>query len=526
MNMCQKAEKAVKPRNTILISILLVIVTFAVYWQVGSHEFLTYDDNDYVYSNAHVSRGLSCENVVWAFTSVEKCNWFPVTWLSHMFDVQVYGMNPRGHHLTNVVIHCISTLILFFLLIRLTDGLWQSFFVSAMFALHPLHVESVAWVAERKDVLSACFWFLTLILYSRYVETQRTSAKSCVAQYLLTLFSFALGLMSKPMLVTLPVVMLLLDYWPLDRYNKASLYSLIKEKVPFFACSLLSSVITIYAQRKGGAMATFDLVPFIIRLQNSLVSYTNYLIKTVWPHDLAVLYPYSFSIPLWLLISSFVVLFLISAASLWAGRRYPYIPVGWFWFLVTLLPVIGIIQVGYQSMADRYMYIPAVGLFIMMAWGVPALFRVGQDMGAVQCNTRKRGYREAVIALLASTSIVMTIIVTWRQIGYWKDDVSLYRHTLSVTNGNFIIHFNLGLAYGRKGNSDAMIKELRTAISIKPTECKVRNLLAFALAERGDIDAAIAEYRKSLSTNPNDKDAQFSLEYRLRQKEKQLETSK
>ncbi len=529
--MDQEFENAVKMRTTILVCIVLIMVTFAVYWQVGNHEFLTYDDNSYIAENAHVSKGMTYDNIIWAFTSVDQCNWHPVTWLSHMLDTQIYGMNPRGHHLTNVVIHCCSTIFLFFLLVRLTGGLWQSSFVAAMFALHPLHVESVAWAAERKDVLSACFGFLTLFLYSHYVEKQRSNAKSCGTIYLLTLFSFVLGLMSKPMLVTLPVVMLLLDFWPLHRFgigqnsSRTSIYSLVKEKIPFFTFSILSSAITIYAQRKGGAMATLEVVPFAIRLQNSLVSYLSYLLNTLWPHDLAVLYPYTLSIPLWQVISSVVVLFLISAAAIWAGRRYPYLPVGWFWFLVTLLPVIGIIQVGFQSMADRYAYIPSVGLFIMIAWGVPALFRTKRSMERIdcarQCNTQRlKTYREFIPALLAAVTILTAIAVTWHQIGYWKNNFSLYQHTLKVTTGNYIINYNLGIAYGRAGDRDAAIKEFQTAIMIKPSESKVRNLLGSTLAEMGDLDGAITEFKKSLSINPKDSDARYSLEFWLGQKEK------
>lgn len=509
-------------RPTILICLALIIVTFAVYWQVYNHEFISYDDDVYIERNSHVSKGITNANIIWAFTSVDQCNWHPVTWLSDLLDVQIYGLNPCGHHLTNVAFHCIATLLLFFLLVRLTGGLWQSAFVAAMFALHPLHVESVAWAAERKDVLSACFWFLTLLLYSRYAEMRRNEAKSCIAIYLLTLFSFVLGLMSKPMLVTLPVIMLLLDYWPLKR--KTSLYSLVKEKVPFFACSILSSAITIYAQRKGGALVTLDLIPFVSRLQNSLVAYIKYIIKTFWPHDLAVLYPFNSSIPLWQVISSVVVIFIISAASIRAGRRCPYLPVGWFWFLITLLPVIGLIQVGNQSMADRYAYIPVTGLFIMVAWGVPALFRVEQGMrvaSAFQCNVCKLGtFREFILALLASVVIISTIAVTWRQIGYWKNNFTLYRHTLDVTTGNYIINYNLGIAYGRAGNPDAAIKEFKTALMSKPNDSKARNLLASTLAEKGDIDAAIAEYTKSFLMNPTDKDAIYSLEYWLKQKKK------
>lgn len=497
----------------------LTIVTFAVYWHVGNHEFLSYDDDVYIVSNPHVAQGITTANIAWAFTSVEQCNWHPVTWLSHMLDVQLFGMNPRGHHLTNVLFHTIATLILFSLLVRLTGAVWKSSFVAALFALHPLHVESVAWAAERKDVLSACFFFLTLLLYSRYVEARRNKSASSVTIYLLTLLSFVLGLMSKPMLVTLPVIMLLLDLWPLRRLDTApTLSSLVAEKIPFLACSILSSAITIYAQREGGAIVVLDWVPIATRLQNSLVSYARYLVKAVWPHDLAVLYPFTLSIPLWQVVSSAVLLLLISAATIRAGRQHPYLPVGWFWFLITLFPVIGLVQVGNQSMADRYTYIPIVGIFMMLAWGVPALLGTTDGTGG-GTETVKRSVwsrparRNTVLTLLAIVAIATSAVLTWQQIGYWKDNFSLYRHTLKVTSNNYIIHYNLGVAYGRRGDLDAAVNEFKAAVMIKPNDWTARSLLASTLAERGDIDAAIKEFNNALIINPNNMSAKSSLEY-------------
>ncbi len=517
----QQSEKVATLRRNILICIALIAVTFAVYWQVGNHEFLSYDDDVYIVSNPHVAQGITVANIVWAFTSVEQCNWHPVTWLSHMLDVQLYGMNPAGHHLTNVVFHTIAALILFLLLVRVTGAVWKSSFVAAMFALHPLHVESVAWAAERKDLLSACFFFLTLLLYARYVETRRNKAGSSVAIYLLTLLSFMLGLMSKPMLVTLPVIMLLCDFWPLRRLDTApapTLSSLVTEKIPFFACSLLSSAITIYAQREGGAIVVLDWVPIATRLQNSLVSYSRYLIKTLWPHDLAVLYPFTLSIPLWQVASSAVLLLLISVATIRAGRHYPYLPVGWFWFLITLFPVIGLIQVGNQSMADRYMYIPIIGILMMFAWGVPAL--LGAEQGVEDVAGRVKGNRwireanrNTVLALLAVVTLGAATAVTWQQAGYWNNNFSLYQHALKVTADNYIIHYNLGVAYGRTGNLDAAINEFKAAVMIKPNDWSARNLLASTLAERGDIDAAIAELNTAVSIDPSNMAAKYSLEY-------------
>jgi tetratricopeptide (TPR) repeat protein len=379
-------------------------------------------------------------------------------------------------------------------------------------------VESVAWVAERKDVLSALFWFLTLLIYSEYV------AKLKPALYILSLISFVLGLMSKPMLVTLPIVMLLMDFWPLDRYrNKKQnlelrqhlgrLIALIKEKIPFFVCSLLSAVITIHAQNKGGAMKSFDVVPFQLRIENALIAYIKYLGKTLWPHDLAVLYPLSLSIPIWQVISSLVVLLLLSAATIWSWRRHPYLAVGWLWFLVTLIPVIGLIQVGGQSLADRYSYIPVIGLFIMAAWGVTNL-------------TKGLQHHRGILALLAGTVIIASAALTWQQLGYWRDSISLFRHTLQVTTGNCEINYNLGNDLFRKGDLDTAIKEYEEALRINPNHANAHNNLGVALFRKGDLNTAIQEYREALLINPNHAMAFNNLGVALAQKKMQDETRK
>jgi hypothetical protein len=506
--------------RTFLICMGLMVVTCAVYWQVGSHEFLTYDDDLYIRHNPQVAQGITGANIIWAFTSVEQCNWHPVTWLSHMLDVQLYGMNPRGHHLTNVVIHCFTTLLLFFLLFRITGAIWQSSFVAALFALHPLHVESVAWAAERKDVLCALFWFLTLSWYARYVEKRRSTAGFPLFPYLLALLSFLLGLMSKPMIVTLPVVMLLLDYWPLRRDSKLS--GLMLEKIPFFICSALSSAITIHAQRTGGAIVNLDWIPLANRMQNAIVAYGKYIIKTLWPQDLAVLYPFSLAIPLWQVILSAMTILLISAVAIGARRRYPYLAVGWCWFMVTLLPVIGLIQAGNQSMADRYTYLPLVGLFIVVAWGVPPLL----ERPAIALAKRGLPGREVMLGLLATAVILTAATVTWKQAGYWHDNFSLYHHTLEVTANNYVIHYNLGVAFGRVGNREEAIREFTKTVILKPDNTKVRNLLAATLAETGNIDGAITQYSRSLAFNPNDHEARSALEYWRGQQVNRVESSK
>jgi len=483
----------------------LVITILAVYMQVGNHEFLSFDDEIYVTNNPHVASGITGKNIIWAFKSVEASNWHPITWLSHMADVELYGMNPRGHHLTNVIIHTVSSLLLLLLLIRITGSLWQSSFVAFLFALHPLHVESVAWVAERKDVLSAFFWFLTLFLYSEY------TSKLKLTLYMLSLLTFVLGLMSKPMLVTLPIVMLLMDFWPLDRYRHEeqvqgqqrsvsgfSFTALVKEKIPFFACSLLSAVITIYAQNKGGAIRSFDMIPFVLRVENALIAYVKYIFKTFWPQDLAVLYPFPFSIQLWEVFGSLLLLLLVSMATFRVRHRHPYLLVGWFWFLVTVVPVIGLIQVGLQSMADRYTYIPLTGLFIMAAWGVPNL-------------TKGLQHRGGTLSLLAGGVIITSASLTWQQLGYWQNEISLFRHALQITTGNFVAHNNLGVALARKGDLDAAIKEYYEALRLEPNYSDPHNNLGVALARKGDLDGAIREYKKAIQIFPNYTQAHYNL---------------
>ncbi len=435
-------------------------------------------------NNPHVAQGITAANIFWAFTSVECTNWHPITWLSHMADVQFYGMNPRGHHLTSVVIHTISSLLLLLLLFRLTGSLWQSSFVAALFALHPMHVESVAWVAERKDVLSAFFWFLTLLLYAEY------AAKRKPMLYVLSLFSFVLGLMSKPMLVTLPLVMLLMDFWPLNRGHFKEqipwrnqlplLMGFLKEKIPFFACSLFSAVITIYAQNKGGAISGLEIVPFGLRIENALIAYVKYIAEALWPHDLAVLYPLLHSFPLWQVIGSLSFLLSISAATFLSRRRYPYLAVGWFWFLITLVPVIGLVQVGVQSMADRYTYIPFIGLFIMGAWGIPIL-------------TKELPYKRIVLTLLAVSVIIASTTLTWRQLGYWRDSGTLFRHAIQVTSVNYMAHYGLGNYLNKTGDPDSAIIEFRTVLTINPNFHMAHNDLGNCFLDKGDLYGAIKE---------------------------------
>ncbi len=362
---------SINSRNQIqilIVYIVLTVVTLAVFWQVNRYDFVNLDDHLYVTENSHVQSGITLDGVCWGFsTRYADSLWHPLIWLSLMSDYQIIGLNAGGYHLTNLILHILSTLLIFWLFNRMTGAIWKSAFVAAVFALHPLHVESVAWIAERKDVLSAFFWILTLCFYIYYTE------KPVIKRYLLVLFSFILALMSKPMVVTLPVIMILLDYWPLGRFQskKGNLISWqLKEKTPFFILSAVFSMTTIYTQYDP----FIKYFPLDSRIKNATVSFVTYLEKTFWPHDMAVFYPFPAQIPLWQILGSTLLMIAISAAVILMARRLPYLLVGWFWYVITLLPVIGIIQSGDQAIADRYHYLPSIGIAVMLAWGMPLLF--------------------------------------------------------------------------------------------------------------------------------------------------------
>jgi len=473
----------------------LAIATLVIYSRAGNHQFV-YDDEDYILNNPLVITGISSAKMARAFISVHSSNWHPITWLSHMADVQLYGLNPRGHHYTNIAFHIAASLLLLVFLFRTTGAFWRSAFVSAIFALHPMHVESVAWVAERKDVLSAFFGFLALIFYAEYRSRHKRS------YYYLSLSTFMLGLMSKPMLVSFPIVLLLVDFWPLGRHAGESgpapgdwnlfrrVFSLLHEKKWFCFWSLLSCLFTILVQDISGSTASFKRVPLALRVDNALIAYCKYIIKAFWPTDLGVLYPLRPSFPMWQVLLSFIAIVLISSAVIHYRQRFPYLLTGWFWFLITLIPVIGLIQVGSQAMADRYSYIPYVGLSVMVAWGCADLVVMSGNRAALL------GAALFVIPLIACAT------VTWVQLGYWQDNLSLYRHTLQVTERNETMHYNLGNVYRENGFYDSAINEYREALLINAKADDTHNNLGLALSARGNIDEAIQEYRKSLEINP------------------------
>jgi len=472
-----------KSATTLWICALLLACIFSVYGQVWAHDFINYDDPVYVTDNPQVRGGLTWTGVSWAFTSFYGANWFPVTWLSHMLDCQLFGVSSGWHHLINVFIHALATLCLFGFLQRTTGARWRSAFVAFVFALHPLHVESVAWIAERKDVLSALFWFLTLWAYAAYV------ARPSRVRYVLTLFTFCVGLMAKPMLVTLPLALLALDYWPLNRGF------LWLEKIPFFTASIVSSVVTYIAHKQGGAVASAQLVPLATRIENALVSYVAYVSKTFWPTHLAVFYPYPTSS---LLVPSVLAgIFMIVAsmlAVLWRRQR-PYVAVGWFWYVVTLLPVIGFIQTGEQARADRYTYIPMVGLTMALVWGIAESLQ---------------SWRRLRVAI-ASAVAACCIVLTWVQVQYWKDSFSLYQHAIAVVPDNYIARFNLASALAEQGREGEAIEQLRETVRIRPEYVAARAELGQLLVKQGQVDEGVRELQTAVKMRPDDADAHFRL---------------
>ena len=457
------------------IYLLLAAAILIVYGQVLHFDFVTYDDPDYVTANPHVQAGLTWAGIAWAFRTSFAGNWFPLTWLSHMLDASLFGLDSGWHHFTNVCLHALSTLLWFALLKRLTGSRWRSALVAFLFALHPLHVESVAWVAERKDVLSGLFWVLTLWAYAGYTDRPRP------LRYALTLFLFCLGLMAKPMLVTLPAVLLLLDRWPLHRGTK------ILEKIPFFAASLAVSLVTVLVHKEVGATASLSLIPPLVRFENSLVSYVAYFLQTLWPADLAVFYPYPTGS---LLLPAVIAGIVLAAATVWVIRafpRQPYLTVGWFWYLITLLPVIGLIQVGAQARADRYTYIPMVGLAIALVWGVS--------------DALDRWPRIQITA--AAALCLACLALTWRQLQYWRDSIALYRHAIDVTSENYVARFNLAVVLEKRGDRAEAVSQLRETVRIRPRFAPAHSALGQLLAEQGHPEQALPELQTALSLNPD-----------------------
>jgi len=484
--------------SVILIYLLLTSATLIAFEPLRLNQFIRYDDNDYITENQHVQGGLNLKSIKWAFTSTNAANWHPLTWLSHIIDCRLFGLNPKWHHLVNLLFHIANTLLLFWVLKDMTGAIWQSAFVAGLFALHPLHVESVAWAAERKDVLSTLFWLLTMASYVHYARGG--GAK----WYTMTLFLFAMGLMAKPMLVTLPFVLLLLDYWPLNRLTRQTVF----EKLPFFALSTASSIVTFFAQRSGGAVVNIDLLPLSMRLANTPVSYIKYIGKMFWPTKLAVLYPYfGDKLSAWLVATSVLILLAVTILVVRLSSKHRYLPVGWFWYLGTLVPVIGLVQVGNQPLADRYTYVPLTGLFIIAAWVLPELLAGWR-------------HRKLLLGLSAASVLLILSVCTFSQVSRWRDSITLYEHTIAVTSDNVFAHYNLGIALASQGRANEAINHYRQAIKIRPDYFEAYNNLGNLLSEQGKRDEAISNYRRVLEIKPDDAAAHYNLGVLLAQQGK------
>ncbi len=478
------------------IYIILAAVTFAVYLRVISNGFVNYDDNKYITENPYTQSGLNLNSIKWAFEG-KLDYWNPLTLLSHTLDCQLFGLNPAGHHMVNLLFHIINVLLLFGTLRMMTGAVWQSAFVAVIFAIHPLNVESVAWISERKNVLSTMFWLLTICSYWKYSKALN------IKWYLLTLLFFVMGLMSKPMVVTLPFILLLLDYWPIQRLKSLSEWKtegkLLVEKIPFFVLSAILCVITFLRQKAVGTVATIDEVPFSIRLTNAVVSYGKYITKEIWPTKLAVLYPLLNEIVIWEIIVSAAGLVAISIFIIKYGRKSKYLLVGWLWYLGTLVPMIGIIQVGKQAMADRYVYVPMIGLFIIIGWGICEL-------------TEQWVHRKIILKISAGGVIGALSILTFIQVGYWKNSITLFEHTLAAAaRDSHLIHYYLGAAYIDNGEYEKAKSELDNAIRIKPDYADAYNSLGIYYYKVGHYEEAIAACNQAIRMNPNDGEAYNNL---------------
>jgi len=534
-------------RPDLLILLGLVIVTFGIYAQVIGHRFITFDDPTYIQENPMVNRGVTLAGLAWAFTTFYAGNWHPLTWIAHMIDSQLFGMIAGGHLLVNALIHAANTLLVFWLLLRTTHARWPSALVAALFALHPLHVESVAWASERKDTLSTFFGLLSLIAYVRYAEAPS------IRRYAWTAIMLALGLLTKPMLVTWPFVMLLLDYWPLGRVNgrparlparedfRSSLgaggwsvvRSLVVEKIPLFALVAASAVVTSVAQSHGGGVRTFTEFPIALRLSNALVSYAKYLLLAFWPNDLAVYYPYTGTdIPAWQIIGAALLLIAITAFCFFQRKIRPYLIVGWLWFLGTLVPVIGLVQVGGQTMADRYFYIPSIGLFIAIVFGLANI-------------AERRRVAPWLSAAIADVVLLVLAALTNAQIHRWSDSFTLFKHALTVVPPSVAVEDSLGLAMHKNGQLDEAAAHFERALQMKPDDytsllsmgvirfyegrvpeameyaqaairsqadaSKAHNLLGMALAKQNRNEAALDEVRRASELAPKDADIRNDL---------------
>lgn len=479
-----------------VVLIMLVLSTTCVYWPTRNADFISFDDNAYVAENPHVRSGLSRDGIHWAFNFAdkEKTYWHPLTWLSHMLDVHLFGLNPGQHHFSNVLIHIANTLLLFLLLNWMTGALWRSATVAALFAVHPINVDSVAWISQRKNVLSTLFWMLTLGGYVFY------TLKPIFFRYLAVVITFALGLLAKPMLVTLPFVFFLIDYWPLKRLVIGKSvrdclernYLLIIEKVPLLILSGLSVYLSSASVQRMSNIISLESVDINLRISNALVSYPKYLAKMLWPSKLAVFYPYPNAVPLWQLIGSSLLLAGITIGVIWLLRRHPYLMVGWLWFIGTMVPVIGMVQVGlWPAIADRWAYVPFIGLFIMIVWGG----------GEVVCRLQ---IKPVFVAFAAGILLLTLAVTSLIQVGYWANSITLYSHTLQVTENNFRMQNNLALALAEAGKYEQSLVHIRAALDQRPDYPDYINNLGYIIMEQGRYKDAIRHFERALKLNPRE----------------------
>ena len=464
------------------IALLLALVTLVIYLPVLRDGFVNYDDEDYVISNSVVKNGLTLAGVKWAFTTFHSANWHPVTWLSHMTDCELFGLNPAAHHFVNALIHSVNAALLFILLLRLTSLIWPSLIVAALFAWHPLHVESVAWISERKDVLSTFFALLTLLSYAKYVRENRRPG------FWFALLFFALGLMSKPMLVTLPFVLLLLDFWPLQRFNHSTSQRLLIEKIPFFALTAISCIVTFFAQR-AEAVRTLKEISLTLRLENAAASAAAYLAQIFWPSKLAVFYPMPDKITPTAIFISAMILILISALAWLARKKIPCLITGWLWFLGTLVPVIGLVKVGDAAHADRYTYFPAIGIFLAVVFGI--------------WNLLKQLHAQKVFTAASLLALVACMILTEYQLQFWRDSETLFRRAIAVTQNNATAHVNLGSALQAGGKSSEAIAEYREALRLDPKQFEADSNLGKLLFEQNNFADALPYCELAVRLKPD-----------------------
>jgi tetratricopeptide (TPR) repeat protein len=497
-------EKSLKISREVIVCLLLTAIVLAVYWPVRHFDFVACDDNIYVTENHHVREGLSGQNIVWAFTTADTTNWHPLTWLSLLVDSSLYGLYAGGYHLTNVFLHLTNSILIFFLLRRMTGTTVRSGFVAALFAIHPINVESVAWVAERKNVLSTFFWFTTMWAYAVY------AAHPDWRRYLIVILLFAAGLMAKPMLITLPVVLLLMDYWPLRRFsaeatdkrsnvphevNSRSKWRvalcLIREKIPLLLLSVISASVTLYIADMGGAVRSLSAFPLEGRIANALVSYTEYLEKMTWPFELTFFYPWRKFISPAQIIFSVSLMTGVTAFVLRGAKRRPYLLVGWLWYILTLVPVIGIVQVGHQAMADRYAYVPMIGIFMIVAWG-------GYDLLSRYFN------RQGILLFLLLAVIIAFMAVSLNQVRHWQSSETVFRRGLQTTEDNHLAEQGMGHVSLLRGDYEQAAAHFREALRIRPDYTDASLNLGIVFMKQGLFKEAIDQYRGLLEKNPHD----------------------